>query len=144
MMPGTNLPPTTVLLVEDTHSVRQMTARLLMAEGFTVLEATGALEAMDLLAHYQVAVAIIDLHLPGMSGRDLGVQIGARWPQIELVFVTGDPEAAEPFALPGTVLFKPFYFEGLGSTVRDLAVHYWQNVKLGLPREGAPEREEKP
>jgi len=60
-----------VLVVEDRPSLRTMLRRTLEAKGYTVEEATDAVEARACLASSRVSVVLTDLRLPRGSGMDV-------------------------------------------------------------------------
>src|SRR3990170_205808 len=62
---------TDVLVVEDRPSLRTMLRRTLEAKGYTVEEATDAVEARACLASSRVSVVLTDLRLPRGSGMDV-------------------------------------------------------------------------
>ncbi len=63
----------TVLIVDDERNIRRTLNLVLSGEGYRVLEAQSAEEALEILSHgiRPVELAIVDLLLPGMSGLDL-------------------------------------------------------------------------
>ena len=116
---GPALPAATVLVVDDDPEVRRMVARML-ADDFTVLEATNGLEALALCAHHAPAVVVTDMRMPVMGGDELGRRIAQEWPGVQVLFVTGYP-TTEPGDLPGRLLIKPFVQDELVAIVRSLA-----------------------
>jgi CheY-like chemotaxis protein len=111
-------PAPTVLVVEDTESLRTMTARYLGAAGYPVVTALDGVEAIEVLERSSIRVVVTDLKMPRMSGDELAAQVTARWPHVRMVFMTGYPEVAKAAVLPGPVLLKPFAFEELARAVR--------------------------
>ena len=80
-----------VLVVDDDAKVRSALRRDVMLMGeYRVLEAANGSEALEQLGHDRVAVALVDMRMPGMSGLDV-----VRWgreqtPHTDFVVVTGD------------------------------------------------------
>ncbi len=64
----TDLLERTLLLVDDEPSMQSALRRVLWREGYTLLFASNAPEALDLLARHSVAVVISDFRMPGMDG----------------------------------------------------------------------------
>lgn len=60
----------TVLVVEDDHAVRDAVVRALTAAGHEVTAASGALEALRVVADSPVDVVVLDLGLPDIDGFD--------------------------------------------------------------------------
>lgn len=58
----------TVLVVDDSGTIRKFVAFALRARGLRVLQARDGLEALETLAHEQVDLVITDLNMPGLDG----------------------------------------------------------------------------
>ena len=58
----------TLLIAETNASVREMLAHILTLRGFEVLQAADGPEALALARGAKLAGAVLDLHLPGLSG----------------------------------------------------------------------------
>ncbi len=67
------LEPSTVLLVEDEEPLRLAVSRILRLRGFTVIETGDGTTGVDLFREKarQIDVVLLDLNLPGMSGREI-------------------------------------------------------------------------
>lgn len=57
-----------VLIVDDSLTVRKVTARLLKNEGFRYLEAASGLEALEQIQTEMPSVVLMDIEMPGMNG----------------------------------------------------------------------------
>lgn len=84
----------TVLVVEDEPLVRADFADFLQDEGFTVLEATNAQEAVRLLSfNPHVQIVFTDIDMPGhMNGLRLAAAVQGGWPEIQTVITSGRQE----------------------------------------------------
>jgi CheY-like chemotaxis protein len=60
-----------ILIVDDEDDVRVLVKCILEPLGYSVLTAGDGKEALQLLREQRVAVVIVDLLMPGMSGRNL-------------------------------------------------------------------------
>ncbi len=80
-----------VLVVDDEEVVRLGYRRVLSSDGFRVTAAGGGHEALDLMGGDRFDVVLLDLRMPGMDGMDVLRAIKERWPQSEVVVVTGYP-----------------------------------------------------
>ena len=115
-----------VLVVDDEPAIRHAVGRLLRREGLEAVTAATAGEALAALETTTVHAVLLDFHLPGMSGADLGVEIVTRWPALSgrLVFVSGDPtltaESLPPECRGARLIPKPFDLVELGAVVRAL------------------------
>jgi two-component system cell cycle sensor histidine kinase/response regulator CckA len=82
----------TVLLVEDEHSVRLTTRRVLESKGYRILEANSAPEALELWQSHagEIALLLTDIVMPGdMTGRDLADQLWGQRPGLKVIFMSG-------------------------------------------------------
>ncbi|HUR93705.1 MAG TPA: response regulator [Gemmatimonadales bacterium] len=113
-------PAPTVLVVEDSESVRTLTARLLVGAGYPVVTALDGVEAIEVLERSSIRLVVTDLKMPRMGGQELAAQVTRRWPDVRMVFMTGHPEVLHAAELPGPVLLKPFRLDELTATVRAL------------------------
>ena len=80
-----------VLVVEDENSVRYIMARTLRECGYTVLEAAGGPQALEILQEQSAPVNLIiaDVVMPQMSGRELAERVLERWPDVPILFTSG-------------------------------------------------------
>ncbi len=60
----------TILIVDDSVSMRQMTSMILKGEGYQVIEAENGEQALEQLTDGVKAV-ITDYNMPGMNGAEL-------------------------------------------------------------------------
>ncbi len=80
-----------VLLVEDEPLVRLVVVDVLMEADFRVIEASNADEALTVLnVGVPVDVLLSDVEMPpGPNGYALAHQVRERWPDIEILIVSG-------------------------------------------------------
>lgn len=113
----------TALVVDDQPTIVRLVEALLKRQGFHVVTASSASEVLDTLSGgAPVDVVVSDLVMPGMSGRDLVLEIRRRRPSTAIVLMSGysdglllDEElAAERF----TFLGKPFTAAQLHDAIR--------------------------
>jgi len=115
----------TVLLVEDDEAVRSLGRRALESSGYTVIEARGGEEAIDLLERRETPIDLLltDLRMPRMSGEALARWCRKRDPSIRVVLMSTHPEAEELADLggggPAAFLAKPFTSSELLQRVRE-------------------------
>ncbi|HEX6273578.1 MAG TPA: response regulator [Polyangiaceae bacterium] len=115
----------TILLVEDDDAVRQVTARMLKARGYTVYEARGADEARSLCGEHgaELDLLLTDIVMPQTSGPKLAEELVARLPRLRVLYMSGYSGAA--VARHGAIaegvsyLEKPFTASSLTAKVRD-------------------------
>jgi CheY-like chemotaxis protein len=101
-----------VILVDDHEDSRTMYALTLASEGYEVVTAGTAEEALDLAQQLRPAVIVADVRLPGTSGLDLTRQLRGdeRTRDAAILLLTGDMRTRELAAAAGfdRVLLKPF------------------------------------
>lgn len=81
-------PASYVLVVDDEAVVRVFLARCLEAEGYTVKQADGAAEALELMMSEPAAVVLCDIRMPGRDGLWLAERMHAHWPRVPIVMAT--------------------------------------------------------
>jgi chemosensory pili system protein ChpA (sensor histidine kinase/response regulator) len=79
-----------VLVVDDSLTVRRVTQRLLVREGYRVVTAKDGLEALERLAEERPAVLLTDIEMPRMDGFDLvrNVRADERFADLPVVMIT--------------------------------------------------------
>ena len=114
----------TILVAEDTDSVRQMLSEMLAGLGYRVLEASGLDPGKALLQSEPVDLLLTDVV---MGGRNSGVELAraARMhrPGIRIVLMSGYLEHILPQAdasLYDAVLMKPYRRLELATRIREL------------------------
>jgi nitrogen-specific signal transduction histidine kinase len=117
--------PETVLVVEDEEVVREVAARLLQRQGYRVLVAANADEALQLFEqHASIDVLLTDVVMPGASGPELTRELAERRPGLKAIYMSGytDEAIAQHGVLnPGIALLrKPFTSETLGRKIREV------------------------
>ena len=65
----------TILYVEDNIDNRTLVRRILMAEGYNLLEAGDAIQALDILKNTQPNLILMDINMPDMDGYSLTAKI---------------------------------------------------------------------
>jgi len=116
----------TLLLVEDEPRVRALALRILRDGGYSVLEAPGGPEALQLLETdpRRIDLLITDIVMPTMSGLDLAARVVEKRPGARVLYISGYADA--PFVHPGGLpadahfLSKPFTDETLCGRIREI------------------------
>jgi CheY-like chemotaxis protein len=110
----------TILVVDDDPDVRELAVNALEAMNYRVIEAHNGSVALDALRQIgTIDLALIDLVMPGMNGRQLATRIRAADPQRAIVFMTGYDDLSgtdDPFAQE-MVIKKPFKLVELAAAV---------------------------
>jgi two-component system, cell cycle sensor histidine kinase and response regulator CckA len=81
----------TILLVEDEKSLRTLTRTLLEQNGYTVLEASGGKEAIEIarLCDGSVDLLLTDMIMPGMNGHEVASCLRRAYPRMKVVYMSG-------------------------------------------------------
>ncbi|MFL6972133.1 MAG: cell cycle histidine kinase CckA, partial [Xanthobacteraceae bacterium] len=92
----------TILLVEDEDGLRSLNARGLRSRGYSVIEASNGIEAMEALEEKNGAVDLVvsDVVMPEMDGPTLLKEMRIRSPNLKIIFVSGYAEDAFEKSLP--------------------------------------------
>jgi chemosensory pili system protein ChpA (sensor histidine kinase/response regulator) len=79
-----------VMVVDDSLTVRRVTQRLLVREGYRVVTAKDGLDALERLAEERPAVLLSDIEMPRMDGFDLvrNVRADARLAGLPVIMIT--------------------------------------------------------
>jgi two-component system, cell cycle sensor histidine kinase and response regulator CckA len=115
----------TILLVEDEEGLRSLNARGLRSRGYSVIEASNGVEAMEALEEKNGAVDLVvsDVVMPEMDGPTLLREMRGRNPDLKIIFVSGYAEDAFEKSLPENQQFaflpKPFTLSQLVAAVKE-------------------------
>lgn len=126
-MPAHATTPALILVVDDDAAIRELTRQILVEQGYRVVTAGDAADAIQLAQKNaeDLALVIMDLSMPDMSGQELGRRIGDLHLGAKMLYVSGYGRAA----LLGTeledapMLQKPFSSDILVGRVRNLLSH---------------------
>lgn len=107
-----------ILLVEDEDAVREISTQMLSLLGYQV---TAAVDGPDALRVFgpnpgQFDLLMLDLNLPGMSGRQLLAELRKLRPETPAIFCSGDPDPNPPAGDPPH-LHKPYRLVELKSCI---------------------------
>jgi chemosensory pili system protein ChpA (sensor histidine kinase/response regulator) len=82
--------PPTVMIVDDSLTVRKITGRLLAREGYNVLAAKDGVDAMEQLGEHIPDVMLVDIEMPRMDGFDLtrNIRGDRRLRKIPIIMIT--------------------------------------------------------
>jgi signal transduction histidine kinase len=115
----------TILLAEDDEVLRTLTARILTAQGYRVLEASDGVEALRVADRHRGSLDLLttDMVMPSMGGHDLANELTARRPGLKVLFVSGytDDAVGRGELQPGDAfLQKPIDPKMLARKVRQM------------------------
>jgi CheY-like chemotaxis protein len=111
-----------ILIVEDEPIIRANVVSAIEAEGFEVLEAANADEAIRILeSRSDIRVIFTDIQMPGsMDGLKLAHAVRDRWPPIKIIVTSGRERLTER-DLPegGRFIAKPYRPSRIADTLRE-------------------------
>jgi CheY-like chemotaxis protein len=121
------MPPSSscILVVDDNDALRENLAEALEIEGFAVVVAGDGPRALERLAEEPLPCAVLlDLMLPGMSGRDVLARIreDPRLAEVRVVITTGLTGAKARVTSADAILTKPFGVKELLAALRKVGV----------------------
>jgi two-component system, cell cycle sensor histidine kinase and response regulator CckA len=115
-----NAPPI-VLVVDDEAPIRIIERRILEQNGYRIIEASSALEALaELKDEKPIDLLIADLDMPEVSGDEMVRRIRAMRPDLKVLYVTGHIDLLmdiRPLWEGEAFLDKPFSVNGLVEAV---------------------------
>ena len=87
--------PGTILIVEDDPAARFFLSAALRDDGYEVVEAGSAEEALERMDRRSVDLAVLDVYLPGKTGIELLTDLLAIDPDLPVIFLTGQPDVRD-------------------------------------------------
>jgi CheY-like chemotaxis protein len=115
----------TILVVEDEPALVRLATRALEDQGYVVLTATNAADALRLASSHagEIHLLLSDVVMPEMNGRDLAAALQKLRPTLKLLFMSGHTAgiiASRGLLAPGLALIeKPFTRVALAEKVRE-------------------------
>jgi signal transduction histidine kinase/ActR/RegA family two-component response regulator len=121
-----------ILLVEDEEGVRALARRILEGQGYTVLTASDAREALAVLndPSNRIDLMLTDMVMPHMTGRDLAEKARELRPGLKILYMSGYTSTMISnqglLDRDAVILLKPFTPDSLTRTIR-------QALEAGAP-----------
>jgi two-component system, cell cycle sensor histidine kinase and response regulator CckA len=116
----------TILVIDDEWIVRETAKRALTSHGFDVLVANDGAEAIDIVKRHscEIALVVLDLSMPGMSGEELLPELRRIRPSLKVVVSSGYSEFETMALFEGQQVSgfvqKPYTSGGLTAIVRSM------------------------
>ena len=82
-------PRPTVLVIDDDDMLRQMLARALGLEGFTVEQASDGLQGVELARSRPIDLVVTDLVMPGQEGMETILTLRRERPRLPIIAISG-------------------------------------------------------
>jgi CheY-like chemotaxis protein len=134
-----------ILIVDDTPVNLKLTRMLLVNEGYSVVTAASAEEALELLRSYRPRLILADIQLPGMDGLEMTRRIkqdkatqGIAVVALTAFAMKGDEQKAMEAGCDGYIT-KPIDTRTLGERIRHLLNGRDESGNAAVP--AAPEQE---
>ena len=118
----------TLVIVDDDRSFVEAVSLLLEDEGYRPLKALGGREGIELLQANSVDLAIIDVHMPDVSGIDVARAIRQQGREVPIILISSDdhPDVLSACESAGVKVFLPKPLDPeklLGMIDHTLALH---------------------
>jgi len=116
----------TILVVEDEEMLRRLVANLLESNGYHLLTAHSAEDALRRCQEHpgRIDLLLTDIVMPGKSGRELAALAAERYPELKVIYMSGymDDDVVRRGVSAAEVHFlqKPFTLAHLAQMVRDV------------------------
>jgi PAS domain S-box-containing protein len=116
----------TILFVEDEQSVRELVREYLSGCGYSVLDASDGVQALEIVAMHPgvIQLLITDVVMPRLSGRELATQIASSRSDLKVLYISGytDDSVFRHGVLEGGMEFlqKPFNLKALAQKIREI------------------------
>jgi CheY-like chemotaxis protein len=104
--------------VDDEDIPRTLRVQVLATQGYTVMPAVSAAQALELLDQQHVDLVLTDQMMPGILGTELAKMLRAERPQLPIIIVSGVNE------IPDDVIFADRFVskvEGPAALFRNIA-----------------------
>jgi DNA-binding NtrC family response regulator len=118
--------PETILLVDDEAPVRGLVRRILQMNGYTVLEAGGGMNALQICQQHEgpIHLLLTDVFMPGMNGHHLAEQVTVLRPDARVLYMSGCADSSLIFLSERKTglafIQKPFTLDALARKVREV------------------------
>jgi DNA-binding response OmpR family regulator len=111
-----------ILVVDDDTAVRESIARVLEEQGYDVIVAATAREAVSLFLAGSPDLVLLDLNMPDEDGWEIFRTMHKLWPFVPVIIITARPHQAESAANSGAdaLMEKPLDFPALLHAIKDL------------------------
>ena len=118
-------PTETILIVDDEPFILDLACSMLKRNGYHVLCASSAQQALDLIQTWpdlKIDLALLDIVMPGMDGPELALHLTEMRPNVPVLFMSGyaeNPELRPERFRKVMFLAKPFTSMALAAKVRE-------------------------
>ena len=127
----------TVLVIDDSVTVRKVTSRFLERQGITAVVAKDGIDAIDILQELTPDLILLDIEMPRMDGFEVAMQVrfNQRLRDIPIIMITsrtGEKHRARAFEVGvNEYMGKPFQEKELLHNIQNLL-----DIKMTMTHEG--------
>lgn len=110
-----------ILVAEDEAELREILKVTLEQQGYRAILASDGNEAIKRIEKKSFQMALIDIKMPGVSGRELVSKIKQINPRVPIVIITGSPDFEEEMSLKKQTfdyIYKPFRLNELVKIIK--------------------------
>ena len=109
-------------MAEDEPGIRKFMSEVLRSNGYTVLEAEGGREALELAGKHTgpIHLLVTDVVMPEMSGLDLAQRFVELHPGVPVLRMSGYSDRLWRQEVPGAFIEKPFTPTTLLQRIREI------------------------
>jgi CheY-like chemotaxis protein len=125
-----------ILCVDDEEIPRTLRGLILVRQGYTVLAAVSAAEALELLDRHHVDLVLTDQMMPGVVGTELAKKLRAWRPHLPIIIVSGVNEIPEDAIFADRFVSKVEGPEALFRNIAEVLAHYNQQGSQVVPCAG--------
>jgi CheY-like chemotaxis protein len=97
---------------------------VLVRQGYTVLAAVSAVQALELLDQHHVDLVLTDQMMPGLVGTELAKKLRASRPSLPIIIVSGVNEIPEDATFADRFVSKVEGPAALFRTIAEVLAHY--------------------
>ncbi|WP_208595935.1 response regulator [Desulfonatronovibrio hydrogenovorans] len=112
-----------LLLVDDEEALLDSMRRRLELRGFRVIAVNSGEKALEVARTTPVDVAVVDVKMPGMGGKEVLLALKQEHPDMEVIIMTGhgsfDPHEKDLAGKMHACLAKPCDFASFQQTLMD-------------------------
>ncbi len=114
----------TILVVDDESALLKLTTEILCIQGYQVISAGNAKQALAMLEHETIDVLLTDVIMPDMSGYQLAAIVQKKYPSVKIQLASGFTDEhhveMEDDSLHQNILYKPYDSRLLLERIRKL------------------------
>jgi CheY-like chemotaxis protein len=113
-----------ILCVDDEDIPRTLRALVLGKQGYAVLPAASAAQALELLARHHVDLVLTDQIMPEIAGTELAKRLRATMPSLPIIIVSGVNEIPEDASYADRFISKVEGPEALFRSIAEVLAYY--------------------